>query len=100
MPENLYSPMTPKPDQNPLNLRQIDELSESDSMSSGNSTKNSRYLMKGSAQGSRLVDDKISQAQSFGQEVIRTESLQKKSSVHNASLLMALDRNNEEISRL
>ena len=43
------NPATPKPDPNTLNLRQIDELSESESVSSAGeeiSTKNSRYIHK------------------------------------------------------
>ena len=43
------NPPTPKPDPNILNLRQIDELSESESVSSAGeeiSTKNSRYIHK------------------------------------------------------
>ena len=87
----------PQPDQNALNLRQIDELSESESISSGNSTKNSRFLMKGSAQVSQHVEEKLSNVYSFGHEA---DTLRKKSSLQGTSIMLALERNNEEITKL
>ena len=94
---------SPKPDQNPLNLRQIDELSESESFSSdsGHSTKNSKYKLRASAQGSQIAaDERASNAPSARGETVRDVSFKKKSFCENSDLLTALEKNGQEIARL
>ena len=81
------APIATAVDQNPLNLRQIDELSESESDSSGDSTKNSRFLMKEEGSEHHQEEGKRPPESSLGPGKARGRSFKRNSSLRNTNLL-------------
>ena len=103
-----------EPEQSPLNLRQIDELSESDSNSSEHSTNNSRFLMKSSARENQHAEEEKDENNSHSFALGQDETSKRKRSHKDtakkpprnskevfssgADLMMAMERNISEMA--